>query len=85
LIDDIVSSSRTMAVAAAQVGEVFGRPPVCLGVHAVFAPDALQVLKDAGAGRIVTCNTLPHETNAIDVTGDIAGAVRQFTTQRTKS
>jgi ribose-phosphate pyrophosphokinase len=84
LIDDIVSSARTMAVAARQVGEVFGRPPVCQGVHAVFAPDALQVLKDAGAGRIVTCNTLPHETNAIDVTGDIAGAVRQLPIQRTK-
>lgn len=78
LIDDIVSSARTMAVAARQVREAFGRAPVCVGVHAVFAPDALQVLKDAGAGRIVTCNTLPHETNAIDVTGDIAAAVRQL-------
>ena len=82
LIDDIVSSARTMAVAARQVREAFGRPPVCVGVHAVFAPDALQVLKDAGAGRIVTCNTLPHETNGIDVTGDIAAAVRQLTAGR---
>lgn len=82
LIDDIVSSARTMAVAARQVREAFRRPPVCVGVHAVFAPDALQVLKDAGAGRIVTCNTLPHETNGIDVTGDVATAVRQLTAGR---
>jgi ribose-phosphate pyrophosphokinase len=51
-------------------------------VHAVFAPDALQVLKDAGAGRVVTCNTLPHATNEIDITGDIAAAVQQLSTQR---
>lgn len=76
LIDDIVSSARTMAVATGRVREAFGTPPVCVGVHAVFAPDAMQVLEAAGAGRIVTCNTLPHPTNAIDVTPDIARAVR---------
>jgi ribose-phosphate pyrophosphokinase len=53
-----------------------------LSLHAVFAPDALRVLKDAGAGQIVTCNTLPHETNAIVVTGDIAAAVQQLSGQR---
>lgn len=76
LIDDIISSARTMAVAASRVLEAFGQPPVCIGVHAVFAPDAMQALRDAGAGRIVTCNTLPHETNAIDVGPELAQAVR---------
>ena len=76
LIDDIISSARTMAVAVRQVHSAFGSAPVCVGVHAVFAPDALLVLQQAGATRIVTCNTLPHETNAIDVLGDVAAAVR---------
>lgn len=75
LIDDIISSARTMAVAVRQVRSAFGAAPVCVGVHAVFAPDALQVLQQAGAERIVTCNTLPHETNAIDVLADVAEAV----------
>ena len=79
LIDDIISSARTMAVAAGRVHEAFGQAPVCVGVHAVFAPDALQVLRDAGAARVVTCNTLPHETNAIDVMPELAAAVRQLT------
>ena len=78
LIDDIISSARTMAVAAGRVLAAFGRAPVCVGVHAVFAPDALQVLRDAGAGRIVTCNTLPHPTNAIEVGPPIAEAVRKM-------
>ena len=76
LIDDIISSARTMVVAASQVRAAFGRAPVCVGVHAVFAPGAMRVLQDAGAGRIVTCNTLPHETNAVDVIPEIALAVR---------
>jgi len=76
LIDDIISSARTMAVAVRRVRAAFGRAPLCVGVHAVFAPDALRALQDAGAGEVVTCNTLPHESNAIDVLGDIAEAVQ---------
>jgi len=77
LIDDIVSSARTMAEAVHHVRTAFGRAPVCIGVHAVFAPDAMQALRDAGAEQVITCNTLPHESNAIDVMGDVAGAVRE--------
>lgn len=76
LIDDIISSARTMAVAVRQVRSVFEIAPVCVGVHAVFAPDAMQLLEDAGAASVVTCNTLPHPSNGIDVMGDVAQAVR---------
>lgn len=76
LIDDIISSARTMAVAVRNVRTAFGRAPVCIGVHAVFAPDAMQALEDAGAAKVVTCNTLPHESNGIDVMGEVARAVR---------
>ena len=76
LIDDIISSARTMAVAVRQVRSVFESAPVCIGVHAVFAPDALQGLEEAGAARVVTCNTLPHPSNGIDVMGEVAQAVR---------
>lgn len=77
LIDDIISSARTMAVAVGQVRASFGRDPVCVGIHAVFAPGAMQALQDAGAGKVVTCNTLPHPSNAIDVMGEVAQAVRR--------
>ncbi|WP_342721672.1 ribose-phosphate pyrophosphokinase [Acidovorax sp. FHTAMBA] len=76
LIDDIISSARTMAVAVRQVRSVFKTDPVCIGVHAVFAPDAMQLLEDAGAASVVTCNTLPHPSNGIDVMGEVAHAVR---------
>lgn len=75
LVDDIISSGRTMAVAAAQVATAFGQAPHCVAVHAVFAPDALQVVVEAGAQQVVTCNTLPHPSNAIDVSPEVAQAV----------
>ena len=75
LIDDIVSSARTMALAAAKVREAGLDAPICVGVHAVFSADALATLRGAGAARIVTANTIAHETNAIDVAPLVARAI----------
>ena len=76
LIDDIVSSARTMALAAAKIREAGLRVPVCVGVHAVFAPGALEALREAGVARIATTDTIAHETNAIDVTSLVAAAIK---------
>jgi ribose-phosphate pyrophosphokinase len=78
LIDDIVSSGHTMAEAARHVRSVTGRGPVCIGVHALFAPEARPLLADAGAARVVTCNTVPDPTNAIDVMPDVAAAIAKL-------
>jgi ribose-phosphate pyrophosphokinase len=72
LIDDIVSSARTMALAARKVMDAGLRAPTCIGVHGVFAPGALDALREAGIARIVTANTIGHGTNAIDVSGLVA-------------
>jgi len=76
LVDDIVSSAHTIAAAARQLQAVGLPPPVCVGVHAVFAQGAMEALHAAGVDRIATCNTLAHPTNAIDVLGALAAAVR---------
>jgi len=44
----------------------------------VFAGDAFAALQAAGASRIVSCNTLAHPTNAIDVTGALAEALQSM-------
>lgn len=76
LLDDIISSARTMALAAKKIREAGLDAPVCVGVHGIFSPDALGALRDAGAARIVTTNTIAHETNAIDVTAIVARGVQ---------
>jgi ribose-phosphate pyrophosphokinase len=72
LLDDIISSARTMALAARRIREAGLAAPVCVGVHGIFSPDALDALRAEGVTRIVTTNTIAHETNAIDVSGLIA-------------
>lgn len=80
LIDDIISSAHTMVEAVRQLRE---RPeaaspaPICLGVHGVFAEAAYEMLRLAGPARIVTTNSIPHPTNAIDLSAVLATPVRR--------
>jgi len=76
LVDDIISSAHTLAAVARELQAVGLPAPVCVGVHAVFADGAAEVLRAAGVTRVVSANTLPHPTNAIDVLGALAEAVR---------
>jgi ribose-phosphate pyrophosphokinase len=78
LIDDIISSARTMIEAVRQWRAAGATAPVCIGVHAVFAGGAFTELIGAGAARVVTCNTIPHASNAIDLSPLIAAAARDF-------
>lgn len=82
LVDDIISTGRTMIAGIRHLTTTGHRPPVCVGVHAVFAGDAYAALHAAGAAKIVTCNTIPHESNAIDVAAPIAEGVRRVLEHR---
>lgn len=76
LVDDIVSTARTMIETIRHLIDVRMRPPVCVAVHGVFAEGAYHELLEAGASRVATSNTIVHKSNAIDVTGLLAGAIR---------
>lgn len=75
LVDDIISTARTMIATLGHLRRAGMKPAVCVGVHAVFAPGALESLAAAGAARVVTTNSIAHETNAIDVTRFLSEAV----------
>lgn len=78
LVDDIVSTARTMIETVGHLTRAGMRPPVCIAVHGLFVDDAYKALSQAGASRIVTSNSVAHETNAIDVTDLLADAVRKM-------
>lgn len=77
LVDDIISTARTMTETVGHLRRAEMNPPICVGVHGVFVDDAYKQLIAAGAGSIVTCNTIPHPTNRIDLSQSLAGAVRR--------
>lgn len=76
LVDDIVSTGKTMIEATRQLVAAGSAPPMCVAIHAVFADDVLGELTSAGAAGIVTCNTIAHASNRICVADPIADAAR---------
>jgi ribose-phosphate pyrophosphokinase len=79
LLDDIVSSARTMIQAVASVRLVGLPSPVCIGVHALFAQGAYEELLASGAARVITCDTVQHASNVISVAEPMARGLRELT------
>jgi len=76
LLDDIISTGQTLVAATATLKQAGMAAPLCIGVHALFDGGALQRLQDAGVTRVVTCDTIPHASNAICLAPLLARAVR---------
>jgi ribose-phosphate pyrophosphokinase len=74
LIDDIISTGRTVIEAARALARDGFKRCYCAAVHGIFAQGAYGRMLAAGIRTIVTCNTVPHPSNAIDVHGLLAAA-----------
>jgi ribose-phosphate pyrophosphokinase len=66
LVDDIVSSATTMIEAARMLAAAGMPKPICIGIHALFAKDSYESLRQVAVGTATT-NTVRHESNEIDV------------------
>ena len=80
ILDDIASSGMTMARAVERLLDAGTPPPVCVVIHAVFAPGAQNTIYSAGAARLISTDTIPHPTNAIGTSGILAGTLRSLAT-----
>lgn len=76
LVDDIISTARTMIETVGHLKKEGMKPPVCVGIHPVFAGSAFADLKNSGVEQIITCNTIPHKTNQIDLSDILAEEVQ---------
>lgn len=75
LVDDIISSGRTMIEASRALTAQGLERPLCLGVHAVFDETDYQALT-AAVAKVVTCDCIPHASNGISVATLLASALR---------
>jgi ribose-phosphate pyrophosphokinase len=75
VVDDIASSGATLAAAARAVAAAGAREVDAVVAHAIIAPGAEARIREAGVARFVSCDTLPHPTNAIETAGLIADAL----------
>jgi len=77
LVDDIISTAHTMIETVGHLRVLGMAAPVCIGVHPVFAGNAYDDLVAAGAAEVVSCNTIQHPSNRIDVAGMLATAISE--------
>lgn len=75
LVDDIISTARTMMETIKHFKKESMKPAVCIGVHAVFAGKAFEDLKNSGTAEIITCNTINHVSNKIDISDLIVKSI----------
>ncbi len=76
IVDDIASSGGTLAATARALRRHGVATLEAIVVHAIFARGALARVRAAGVRRVVSCDTIPHPTNAITVAPVIAAALR---------
>lgn len=75
LVDDIIATASTMIETINHLKKLKTLSPVCIGTHAIFVGRAFDELKTAGASQIVSCNTITHATNAINIEQLLAEAL----------
>lgn len=75
LIDDVISSGRTLIAALDHLRAQHTPPPVCVAVHGLCAGDALPAILAAGAARVVCSNSVAHTATPIDLTELLADGI----------
>ena len=75
VLDDIASSGRTMIRAMEHLIAAGTRSPVCVIIHAVFAGSAYEDILAAGAARVITTDSIPHQTNVISLADPLAASI----------
>lgn len=78
MVDDIISTGRTMLHTAEELKKQGLNQPLCIGVHAVFAEGALSEMQQGPIADIQTCNCIPHQTNQIDISYLLTPAILEL-------
>jgi ribose-phosphate pyrophosphokinase len=76
LIDDIIATASTMIATINHLKNAGMKEAICIGVHAIFVGDAYQKLQTATSGKIISCNTIEHFSNEIDISDLITQALK---------
>lgn len=78
LVDDIISTGVTAAQTTKLLAKLGLKKAVVVAIHAVFAPQAVETLKQAGVHRVLSTNSILHATNAIFLQDLLASGINQL-------
>ena len=68
IVDDIIASGHTLLECIGALREQGVETIHCIAVHGVFTEGVYAALMKSGLSSLHTTNTIPHASNAIDVT-----------------
>jgi ribose-phosphate pyrophosphokinase len=77
LVDDIVSSGGTLMTCAKVLHATGATTVDAVVTHALFAPELVRTLFEAGIRSVRSTDSVPHPTNAIALDGVLADALRK--------
>jgi ribose-phosphate pyrophosphokinase len=77
LVDDIVSSGGTLMTCAKVLHAAGATTVDAVVTHALFAPELVRTLFEAGIRSVKSTDSVPHSTNAIALDGVLADALRK--------
>ena len=77
LVDDIVSSGGTLMTCAKALQAAGATTVDAVVTHALFAPELVASLVEAGIRSIKSTDSVPHPTNAIALDAVLAGILRK--------
>ena len=78
LVDDVVSSGETVAIAASRCLQKGATRVNVLVTHALFAPGAQERMRDAGVAEIWSTDSISHASNRISLAPLLAEASTQL-------
>lgn len=78
LVDDVASTGHTLAAVAGKLYAAgAARVEACI-THALFAGDALEVLRGAGIDPIVSSDSIPHPSNRVALAPLLADTLKEI-------
>lgn len=78
LVDDVASTGKTLLAVAEQLQDLSVASVDVMVNHALFVNDAIEQLKAAGVRHIWSCDSIPHRTNQISLSGLLADSLQAF-------
>jgi len=78
LIDDIISSGRTLLRTLEHLKTAGIKPAVCIGTHGLFAANAWELIRKNHCKAVITSNSVPHPSNALDLSPTLAKGLQDW-------
>ena len=78
LVDDIISSGRTLVAAALALRDEGFETIQCVAVHGLFAGDCRDMLRTAGIRQVAVTNSIPQPESRIELAPLLAEGVQQL-------